>query len=396
MQKVLAITIAMGTGLLSACGSSSDNKVQTPQPQPQPTQPQPQPSEPAQKDYQTMIDNVVGDDVPGLILRVDGKNTDFLGAAGLSDIDSQAPMQVYHQMPAGSAGKKATALLVAMLHEASLLDIDGLISTWLPDNILNNIPYSDTITLRQLLNHTAGVYDYLDEETSSDWFTAGIASIGELKSDIDALEFVYGKPAYFAPGEGVKYSNSGYILAGLVMDQVLGEHHHRALREWVLEPLGLIDTYYSGFENELGSSIPGYIWEDGTRVNTKPFYESVGVADAPLVTTVSDLTALLRAILTDKTVVTEEMRDLLIGEDNIVATDFGFDFGLGLFKEETDAGIIYHHGGDEAGYKTSNAYVVNADVAVTLFANCNGDTACIDKTDSLFNQILVKVIKDSQ
>ena len=293
-------------------------------------------------------------------------------------------------------GKKATALLASILHEEGLIDIDGSIANWLPASVLNNIPNSESITIRQLLTHTAGVHDYLDADTSDEWFENGIATIGELKSDIDALQYVYNKPAYFAPGEGVQYSNSGYLLVGLIMDQVLGEHHHKALRNRVLIPLGLNNTYYSGFENDLGTSISGYIWDNGERLDTKSFYESVGVADAPLVTTVSDLSALLRAIVADRSLVPESIRELMIGEDTIVPTEFGFDFGFGIFKEETDAGIVYHHGGDEAGYKTSNAYIVDTDVAISMFANCNGYTACIDKTDSLFNKVMVKAIKDSQ
>lgn len=373
--------LVLGLILLTGCGSSSDNAKVTPQPQP-----------PASKGFQALIDETVGEDIPGLILRVEGPGTDFLGAAGLADIQNVQPMQVYHQMPTGSAGKKATALLVAMLHLEGLLNIDSLISTWLPESILDNIPYSDQITIRQLLNHTAGIHDYLDEDTSAEWFESGIDSIGQLKTDIDALQFIYNKPAYFAPGEGVKYSNSGYLLVGLILDAVLGEHHHNALRNRVLIPLGLNDTYYSGLENELGSSIPGYILEDGEMVNTKAFYESVGVADAPLVSTVSDLTSLLRAILTNESVVTDEMRDILIGQESIVNTPYGFDFGLGLFKEIINGGVVYHHGGDEAGYKISNLYSVDTDTAITLFANCNGYNACIQKADALMQQLLAKVL----
>ena len=105
--SILAITIALHTTVLTGCGSGSDSVKASPQPQPEPTQPQPQPPEPTGKSYQELLEDVVGEDVPGLILRVDGKNTDFLGAAGLSDIEQQTPMEVYHQMPAGSAGEKS-------------------------------------------------------------------------------------------------------------------------------------------------------------------------------------------------------------------------------------------------------------------------------------------------
>lgn len=381
--------LAMSFCILGGCGSSSNSTQTEPQPQPQP-QPQPDPPTLAES-LQVLLDNTVGEDVPGVLLHVEGPEIDFTGAAGLSDIETQSPMQIYHQMPVGSAGKKATALLVAMLHEEGLLNIDDLISEYLPASILSNIQYSDQMTIRQLLNHTAGVHDYLDSDTAGEWFAYGIETVGQLKTDINALEFIYNKPAYFEPGTGVQYSNSGYLLAGLILDEILGEHHSVELRNRVLIPLGLNDTYYGGIENELGTSISGYILEDGQMENTKPFFESVGVADAPLVTTASDLSKLLREIMTDDTVITEEIRELLIGEASMVETNYGFDFGLGLFEDNILGQQVYHHGGAEVGYETRNLYFVDDDITVTLFSNCHGYTACDEKTEILIQQVLAKL-----
>lgn len=379
--KTLAITglFSLSLGVLGGCGSNND--AETPVTTPLTLS----------ESLQTLLDSTVGNDVPGLILHVEGPDIDFTGVAGVSDIDSFTPMQPDHQMPVGSAGKKATALLVAMLHEDQILDIDDLISQYLPDEILSRITYSDQITIRQLLNHTAGVHDYLDSDTAGEWFDYAIETVGELKTDIDALAFIYDKPAYFAPGTGVKYSNSGYLLVGLILDQVLGEHHSIALRNRVLIPLGLNKTYYSGIENSLGTSISGYIREDGEMDNTKPFYESVGVADAPLVSTASDLSHLLREIITDDSVVTDDIRELLLGDSSVVETPYGFDFGLGLFVDSMNGQLAYHHGGAEVGYETRNIYLVERDTTVTLFSNCHGYDACDDKTALLVQQILAKL-----
>lgn len=383
--RKIAVTVLLtaSMGMLSGCGSSSSSDSPAQQLQPQPPT--------VSESLQALLDNTVGDDVPGLILHVEGPDIDFSGVAGLADIDSQEPMQIYHQMPVGSAGKKATALLVALLHEDGLLNIDDPISTYLPDAMLSNIQYSDQMTIRQLLNHTAGVHDYLDSDTAGAWFAFGIETVGQLKTDIDALAFIYNKPAYFEPGKGVKYSNSGYLLVGLILDQVLGEHHSTALRNRVLIPLGLNNTYYGGIENALGSSISGYIVESGQMQNTKPFFENVGVADAPLVTTASDLSKLLRQIMTDDTVVTDDIRELLIGDASMVETNYGFDFGLGLFEDSINGQQVYHHGGAEVGYEARNLYLVDSDTTVTLFSNCHGYTACDEKTELLINQILAKL-----
>ena len=139
----------------------------------------------------------------------------------------------------------------------------------------------------------------------------------------------------------------------------MGEHHSTALRNRVLIPLGLNNTYYSGIENSLGSAISGYVFEDGQTQNTKPLYASVGVADAPLVSTASDLSRLLREIITDESVVTHDIRELLLGEASVVETDYGFDFGLGVFVDSINGQQTYHHGGAEVGYETRNLYLVD-------------------------------------
>jgi D-alanyl-D-alanine carboxypeptidase len=389
--KPRLLVIALSAALLSACGGSGSNAKSTPQPQPQPT------PIVEEFDYQALIDKAINDDVPGIILAIDGPETEFIGSAGLADIESQESMQTYHVMPAGSAGKKATALLVALLHQENLLDIDNTIDTWLPASLLSQIEYSEQITLRQLLNHTSGVYDYLDDRTSDEWFETGYTDVDTLKTDMYALQFALNRPAYFKPGESFAYSNTGYLLAGLILDEVLGEHHHKAMRSRIIEPLGLNDTFYLGIEKDLGQIISGYVIDDdGDVINTKPFYENVGVADAPLATTVTDLSKLIRAIITDNSVVNDDIRELLLGEDsiNLVDAENQFYVGLGMFKNIFDGYTIYHHGGDEAGYKTSNIYIEELDTTVTAFFNCNGHVNCIEQTDELIQEVLDELLEE--
>lgn len=389
--KPRLLVIALSAAILSACGGSGSNAKSTPQPQPQPT------PIVEEFDYQALIDEAINDDVPGIILAIDGPETEFIGSAGLADIESQESMQTYHVMPAGSAGKKATALLVALLHQDNILDIDNTIDTWLPASLLSQIEYSEQITLRQLLNHTSGVYDYLDDRTSDEWFETGYTDVDTLKTDMYALQFALNRPAYFKPGESFAYSNTGYLLAGLILDEVLGEHHHKAMRNRILEPLGLNDTFYLGIEKDLGQIISGYlIDDDGDVINTKPFYENVGVADAPLATTVTDLSKLIRAIITDDSVVNDDIRELLLGEDsiNLVDAENQFYVGLGMFKNIFGDYTIYHHGGDEAGYKTSNIYIEELDTTVTAFFNCNGHVNCIEQTDELIQEVLDELLDE--
>lgn len=361
--------------VLSACGSSDSDTTITP-----PT---------VAVDYQAVLDDAVSSTFPGVVLAISSPELDFLGSAGLADVASQTAMTPQAIMPNGSAGKKATALLVAMLHDQGALNIDDHIATWLPDSLLAQIEYSDQITLRQLLNHTAGVYDYLDDETNDIWRDAVFSNPELLKTDEYALQFALNYPAYFAPGEDFHYSNTGYLLAGLILDAILGEHHHKALRQQVLIPFGLNNTFYNGIEKDDAEIISGYyVSDDGETINTKPYYQNIGVADAPLMSTVTDMSALLKAIITDNSTINEDIRNLLIGNDSLV--DLGDDvyYGLGIFKDIINGQTVYHHGGQELGYQTTNLYIADSDTTVTMFVNCHGYSACDEKNDALVQYIL--------
>ena len=383
LQKtMIASVVCLG---LAACGSSNDsNAPNIPNPQPIPT-----------VDYQDMLQAAVNSGVPGVVMAIESPEINFIGAAGVADIDTQAPMQTYHQMPTGSSGKKATALLVAMLHEEGMLNMDNQISTWLPSAILSRIENSDTMTLRQLLNHTAGVWDYLDDGSSDEWFEAIINDPLSLKTDSFALQFAFDQPAYFTPGEAFNYSNTGYLLAGLILDEVLGEHHHNAMRERLFIGLGMNNTYYNGLEKDMGNIISGYAEFDDEIENTKFVYENIGVADAPLVSTVEDMSILLRAIVSDNSSLDNAITDHLFANNRLVQVNSDTQYGLGIFYQQINGKDVYHHGGGDPGYITENYYVADSDLTLTVFFNCSGYAACQVPAATFMNGVLETIFEDN-
>ena len=305
-------------------------------------------------DYQKLIDDSVSDIVPGIVLLVETPQNKFLGSSGLSDKEALLPMTTQVLMPNGSAGKKLTALLAALLEYDGLLNLDDTINTWLPGTLLSQIENSNEMTLRQLLNHTSGVYDYLDDDIILNFFEAVQNDTDSLKTDSFALQFALNQPAYFSPGEGFEYSNTGYLLAGLIMDKVLGEHHSTAMRDRIFTPFSLEASHYGGVEKSLGDIISGYYTEgDGNVINTKSWYENIGVADAPLVSNVEDMAKILKTIITDESLVAPAIKEVLFGENNLIKTPDGDFYGLGIFKTMLNGKTVYHHNGLEIGYSTT-------------------------------------------
>jgi len=140
-----------------------------------------------------MIDDTVSDIIPGVVLLVESPEKQFIGSAGLADISSQQPLQTIHIMPNGSAGKKLTALLVALLEEDGMLNQDNTLDTWLFEGLLSQIAHSDQMTLRQLLNHTSGVYNYLDDSSFKE---AVLLDPSTLKTDIRSFRYAL-KPLWW-------------------------------------------------------------------------------------------------------------------------------------------------------------------------------------------------------
>ncbi|KGJ88205.1 serine hydrolase domain-containing protein [Colwellia psychrerythraea] len=375
---------------LAACSGGDNKKKPVP--------------DPVAFNYQAAIDNAITEFVPGIILQVEKPGFKFLGCAGLADIETQTPMQTYHVMPTGSAGKKITALLTVMLDEEGLLNLDDTLDTWLSDELLAQIEHSEKITLRQLLNHTAGIHNYLSDPTQEDYKQALLAEPETLKTDSDILPFGLNQPAYFLPGEGFYYSNTGYLLVGLILDEVLGEHHSSAIRNRILNPFGMNVTIYNGVENEKSQHemISGYLNDDEDgMVNIKPYLENVGLSDGPLRSSVEDMTLLLKYIAGHYGYVSEYVKEQLFGESALMSwgepyygiTDESASYGLGLFKETINNQVVYHHDGHEPGYRTVNIYISDSQTSITAFFNCGNDVRCDPAANALTETILLNELQ---
>jgi len=341
-------------------------------------------------DYQDLINEVVSEDTPGVILLVETADKKFLGSAGVENQESQNSMQVYHTMPTGSSGKPMIGLLAAMLADENVLDLDDTLDTWLSDAIIKQIPNGSEITLRQLLNHTSGIFNYVDNE---DYFSLLLTEPSKLKTDINFLSLGLNQAADFKPGQGNKYSNTGYLLTGLILDKVLGTHHSVALRERIFAPLGMNATYYRGIEKELGSIISGYhTFEDiNETFDTKEYQQNIAVASAPVVSSVEDMALFMKSVVADNSFINDGIRNDFFGTEHLVANNHNGGYGLGIIVEPIEGGTAYYHGGLVHGYHTQNVYVKEKGLSITAFINCSTQPNCENTMDNL-----IEVVKNNE
>ncbi len=366
---------------LTACGKSS--KVI-----PDPLPPIPPP---VVVNYQDVIDDLISTDIPGIILLVETPQTRFIGSAGVSNVQTQQAMQVGDTIPTASVGKKMIALLAAQLADEGQLNLDDTLDTWLSENILSRIANSHQITFRQLLNHTSGIFNY-DEIDDGDAYIDLLLDAPEvLKTDIDFIELIFDHPGYFLPGEGHQYSNSGYSLAGLIMDEVLGEHHSVAMRNRFFDPLGMTATYYKGSEALVGDFISGYLTtDDGDVIDTRPMLINTSQADSPVVSSVEDMATFLKALITDNSFANETVKNTLFGEDNLITQGANEKSGLGIDIATVDGHRVYAHAGLTFGYMAQNVYIEDTNTSIVLLFNCGngGVNTCSTTFDGLIQTVL--------
>src|SRR5690606_4153707 len=160
-----------------------------------------------------------------------------------------APITSDMYLPIGSNTKVFTSAIILKLQEDGKLSIDDTIGTW-----LHNIPFVDgQITIKQMLNHTSGLFSYTNH---TNFFAALNADYNKVWQPEDMLQFI--DTPDFAPGTSWSYSNTGYLLAGLIIKQILNEPFEVSVRKMILDPQGLQHTFTYPAEKPQGTIPHGW------------------------------------------------------------------------------------------------------------------------------------------
>lgn len=211
------------------------------------------------KGYSEALKSVINDKIPGAILMVSSPQYHFIEVAGIANIEKNTAMNSKFIFPVGSAGKPLIGTLSAILANEGKLKLDAILISILSKQLISQFPNGDKITFRQALNHTAGLYNYADDQN---FFYDSFAHPSILRGNQYALSYAVDKPATTLPGVQYSYSNTGYFLVGLALNAILKKHHASELHLKVLTPLNLTNSYYNGIETTDKTIAPGYLFMD--------------------------------------------------------------------------------------------------------------------------------------
>ncbi|HTL35663.1 MAG TPA: serine hydrolase domain-containing protein, partial [Kofleriaceae bacterium] len=268
----------------------------------------------------------------GGILRVECTSGRLLFEGGAGGIAAGDMFEIQ------STTKTFTAALVLMFVEDGRVTLDTPLGSVLPATdtqgllVIANHDYGPELTLRQLMHHTAGLPDYWnDGPFGSDGMNAFqrayVADPDRMFEPRELVEYARHLTPIALPGTKHHYTDTGYVLLGLVIEQLAGKPYHQVMRERILTPLGLTHTYLRYREADLG---PVTAWYDDGELVAGVRHQSADWAGGGYVSTAADLARFLRA-LADREILHEQETLDAMREWGPTDVD-GIEYGLGLYR----------------------------------------------------------------
>ena len=281
---------------------------------------------------QEQVNEAIGHGFDGMIVYVDqaGKPPEFY-AAGWHDRKNKIPANPKALFKIASISKLYVAVAITKLVNDKRLSLDETLADYFPE-LVGRIEHAETITLRLMVQHRSGIPNLTD--TPKFWEDPP-------KSNKEALELVLALPANFEPGEAYEYSNTNYLLLSELIDKVVGYSHHQYIKEEILIPLDLNNTFGSLREVDIDDVMSGYYVGFESDIKTND-YGLNGYGS--MVATAQDVGIFLRA-LNDGSLFDE-------GEQAIYSSIY-----------------VYEHTGLLPGYQSIAKYHKDMDMVVIQFNN---------------------------
>ena len=253
----------------------------------------------------------------------------------------------------GSITKQFTAVAIMILNERGLVDLDAPVKTWVPD-----APAAwDQVTVRRLLAHTAGVPNF----TSFDDFQAKKT----LPVTVDGLIARFrDHPLDFQPGEGRKYSNSGYVLLTAVIEKASGKSYADFLAETIFQPLGMSDTGYDRNAVVLPRRASGYAPSAGGVINADYWDMSIPQGAGGLYSTTHDLLKWEQGLFGGRLLRPQAL--------TLLTTPVRDQYAFGVFVTQAEGNTTIAHSGGLDGFNTYMAYDPARRMTVIVLGNLNG------------------------
>jgi D-alanyl-D-alanine carboxypeptidase len=304
--------------------------------------------------------------LPGVsvaIGRLDGTIL-FAGGYGFRNLERREPADDNTVYNIASITKQFTAATILMLAQNHRLTIDDRLSKYLPD-----VPFAKAVSLRDLMNHTAGLPDYFC-----------LAGYRPAMTDEDIIRLASSQPLHFPPGTAYEYSNTNYIMLGRVIEKVTGVSYDDFVRRHLLVPAHMLSSRVGDVPGNGGDDALGYIDDDNALAPAPDSTANLGYAAGAIDSTVVDLLRWDAALYSGRLLKGAQLRQMLSVRLYEFSTTVRYAFGL--HEGRVSGSRVLYHRGRNAGYGGINAVFPDDGIAIAILAN-NEDIAPMLLVDEL-------------
>jgi D-alanyl-D-alanine carboxypeptidase len=302
--------------------------------------------------------SLVNAGAPGAIVYVRMPTKTRSGAAGFADKAAHVTMRASDRYRIASVTKAFISVVVLQLEAEGRLDIDDPVEKWLP----GLVPNGAAITLRQLMNHTSGLFDYTADEAFGN---AILTNPARMWLPRELLAYGFAHAPNFAPGTNWSYSNTNYIVLGLVAEAVAGKPLGQSLQERIFTPLGLTSTSFP-LGIELDATFGhGYVkLGDSPLIDVAPLLgPSFAWAAGGIVSNARDVTTFYKALLTGKLLPAAQLNEMKN------PSPVGSTYGLGISTSFTACGRAFGHDGNIPGWRNEAIATANGKREAVVMIN---------------------------
>lgn len=310
--------------------------------------------------FDSLVTDGLPTNAPGTVIYLSrGDQLLYEKASGKASIELDLDMKVDNVFRLGSITKQFTACAVLKLMEQGKLFLNDDIRKYIPDFPQKN----KTITIEALLTHTSGIINYTGLPSFTD----------ELKrKDLNPkqlVELFKNEPLEFEPGTDYKYSNSGYVLLGYILEKVTGKPYGEYIEETIFKPLGMKNSYYDSPTKLIAGRVAGYVQRNGHYRNADFLSMTLPYAAGSLASTAEDLqkwySALHNGQFLKPETLTKAYGSFKLSNGRLTGYGYGWETG------NVQGSTAVKHVGVVNGFFTYVAFLPDENLSISILTNCD-------------------------
>lgn len=304
---------------------------------------------------------------PGAMVRVDDNGTVHRLSEGDADRVTGRALTTYDRFRVGSVSKSFTAVVLLQLVDEGKLDLDTSVNSYLPGLLPD-----DAITVRHLLSHRSGLYDY-----TNDMFEQTVPGFEAVRNKVfsyqDLVDLSLAKPLTNAPGAAYSYSNTNFVVGGMLIEKLTGQPVRTQYQKRIIKPLKLTGTSYVHPDTAIaGRHANGYLPPDeaGPLVDSTEQTVSWAQSAGAVISTTRDLNTFFSALLGGRLMSASQLAQM----QQWTPVNSTQGYGLGLRRRDLSCGVsVYGHTGTVQGYYTYAFTSKDGKRSVTALANTSNN-----------------------